>query len=220
MTSASDLRVGGYSGLLFVALSCVIIFAAPFWPPLGAAEADVAQWYVAHRTPFLVGNFLAVAAVVPSLAQLAVLVSMLRRADDNGWLWIAVLGAGLIAHAMGAGVLTVYQAVPFIADSPASARALSDLAGAGFALFLLPLGGFLTFACWAIHRTAVLPRWLAYVGAPLALVIFVGSAGAIVNEGPIAGGGVVTAWSVTVFFGWCLLLSIVLIRQAMQSNVR
>jgi len=207
----ADLRLGGVAGVAFVVLSVVIVFAAPFWPPLGASAADVVAWHTAHRMPFLVGNFLAVAAAVPSLVQLAVVVALIKRADERGWLWLAVLASAVLAHAVGATVLMVYQAIPFVLDDAGAAKALSDLAGAGFALFLLPLGAFLSFTTWAIRRTRIFPAWLGHVGVALALVVFAGSVGAIVADGPLAGGGAVTAWSVTAFFVWCLALSIVMI---------
>src|SRR4051812_39181224 len=108
------MRMAAWGGFLFVVLSGVIVVLSPFWPPLGASTAEVVAYYREHRVPFLIGNFLAIGAAVPSFAQIAALCLLIKKAEgERGWLWLAVFGAALLAHAVGALALIAYQAVPF-----------------------------------------------------------------------------------------------------------
>jgi hypothetical protein len=210
------MRIAGWAGVAFFVLSGVIVVAAPFWPPLGASAAEVVTWYRAHRMPFLVANYLAMVAAVPSFIQLAYLCMLVRRAEgERGWLWIAMLGSATLAHAMGALALTVYQAVPFqlAAAQAAVAKGLSDLAGVAFAMFLTVLAGFLGVTAWALFATKVLPRWLAQATIPMAVVCFIGSFGAIWEEPRwLAGGGFFTAATCSTFFVWCLIVAVLFLR--------
>src|SRR6185369_3766701 len=107
------MRAAGIAGIIFFVLSGAIVVLSPFWPPLGASMVDVTQYYLHHRTPFLVGNYLAVAAAVPSFIQIAYVVMLFKRAEgESGWLWLTVLLSALFAHALGAVALLAYQAIP------------------------------------------------------------------------------------------------------------
>jgi hypothetical protein len=210
------MKIAGWAGVAFVVLSGVIVVLSPFWPPLGASAAEVASYYRDHRMPFLVGNYLAIAAAVPSFLQLSALAMMIKRAEgEGGWLWIAVLGSVLLAHATGAMALTAYQTVPFELDAgqEAVAKGLSDFAGTSFATFLCVLSGFVAFNCWAIFKTGVLPRWYAWLGVPLAPMCLFASLGEIWSKPRwFAGGGLLTANVTGLFFVWCGVLAVLMLR--------
>jgi hypothetical protein len=200
-------RLGGLAGLVFVALSGVIVVVSPFWPPLGTPPDAVHAYYLAHRMPFLVGNYLALLAIVPSFVQLAVLVKRVHRAEgEGGWKWITVLSSAIVAHALGGLALVLYQAVPFD-------ERLSDLAGVAFAISLIGLGSFAALTGWAITSTGALPGWSGWLGHPAAALCFAGSLGAIWAEPAwLAGGGLLSAAAAGVFFAWCGAVSVALLR--------
>ncbi|MFT3839274.1 MAG: hypothetical protein QM723_19990 [Myxococcaceae bacterium] len=210
------MKTAGWAGVLFVVLSGVIVVVAPFWPPLGASAGEVATWYREHRMPFLVGNYLAIAAAVPSFVQLAALSMMIKRAEgEGGWLWIAVLGSVLLAHAAGAMALTAYQTVPFElgAGQEAVAKGLNDFAGTSFATFLCALSGFCLFNSWAVFKTGVLPRWYGGLGVPLVPLCLFASLGEIWSEPRwLAGGGLLTTAVTGLFFWWCGVLAVLMLR--------
>src|SRR5688572_29857880 len=76
-------RIAGWAGIAFFVLSGIIVAVASFWPPLGAGAGEIVTWYRAHRMPFLVGNYLAAVAAVPSFIQIAYLCMMVRRAEGE-----------------------------------------------------------------------------------------------------------------------------------------
>jgi hypothetical protein len=207
-------RLGGLAGLAFVALSGVIVVVSPFWPPLGTAPDAVHAYYSAHRLPFLVGNYVALLAIVPSFIQLAVMVRLVQRAEgEGGWKWITVLSTAIVAHALGGLALVIYQAVPFD-------ERLSDLAGVAFATSLIGLGSFAAFGGWAITSTRALPAWCGWLGYPAAALCFFASLGSIWSEpASLAGGGLISAAAAGVFFAWCLAVSVALLRAGDASPV-
>lgn len=215
--SVERMRIAAWGGFLFVICSGAIVVLSPFWPPLGASTAEVVAYYRDHRVPFLIGNLLAIAAAVPSFAQLGALCGLIKRAEgERGWLWLAVLGSALLAHAVGGLALITYQVVPFELDvgQEAVARGLNDLAGVAFASFLIVLTGFVGFTGWAVLETRVLPRWFGLACIPLAVACLHAGGGALTTEPRwLAGGGLATTGVTSVFFLWCAVLSVLFLRR-------
>jgi hypothetical protein len=213
---ASVLRWAGLTGLAFVALSGVVLFVAPFWPPAGASAQAVVDFYRAHRLPFLIGNGLALAAAVPSFVQLGALIVLIKKAEgERGWLWAATLVAVIVAHAVGAIALLAYQAVPFELGPGHEnvAKGLSDLGGVAFAGFLFIVAGFVLLTSWATWTTRVLPRALGHAGVPVAALCIVASLGGVITEPTwLAGGGLFSCLAAGAFFAWCGALSFVFLR--------
>ena len=210
------MRVAGWCGVAFVVLSFVIVGLSPFWPPAGACAAEVVAYYRDHRMPFLIGNLTAIAAAVPSFGQIGGLCLVIKRGEgDDGWLWIAVLGSALLAHAVGAVALVAYQTVPFQLDAgqEAVAKGLNDFAGITFASFLVLLSGFVGFSSWATFTTRALPRWFGMLGVVVAALCLLGCAGALtVDPRWLAGGGIFCASVTCLFFVWCAVLSVLFLR--------
>ena len=210
------MRAAGWGGVLFVVLSGAIVVLSPFWPPLGAPADVVVDYYREHRMPFLVGNYLAAAAAIPSFLQIGGLVMLIKRAEgERGWLWIAVLSSVVLAHAVGALALAAYQVVPFELGpgQEAVAKGFSDFAGVAFAFFMAVLSAFVALTSWAVLETRVLPRWYAFLGVPIAGACLAGSLGSIWSEPAwLAGGGILDATATSAFFLWCLILALLFLR--------
>ncbi|MFT3713883.1 MAG: hypothetical protein QM817_39995 [Archangium sp.] len=210
------MRVPAWFGFLFVILSGVIVVLSPFWPPLGASTAEVVTYYRDHRIPFLLGNLIAIGAAVPSFVQIAALCMLIKKAEgEGGWLWLAVLGSSVLAHAAGSIALIAYQVVPFELDAgqEAVAKGFNDFAGVSFACFLLILTGFVGFTGWAVLKTECLPRWFGLSTIPLSVACLHASAGALTTEPRwLAGGGLASAGVTSVFFLWCAALSVLFLR--------
>lgn len=217
------MRVAGWSGILFVVLSGFLLLLAPFWPPVGASAESIVAFYTAHRSAFLFGNALAIAAAIPSFVQISVLAMLIKRAEGPaGWLWLAVVAAALVAHGVGALALIAYQAVPFQLGEGqlAVAKGLSDLGGVAFAATIFAMGGFAGFTAWAIKATKVLPAWVGSFGGVTAVVCAAcGGIGLLTASVPLlAGGGLVECGALGLFCGWCLAISAVFLQRKNASS--
>jgi hypothetical protein len=175
-----------------VVLSAIFVLLVPPFPNVASSAAEIVAYYPKYRGPFLVGNYLAALAVVPSLPLLAYLTRLVREAEGEGgaW-WIMLLGSALLAHAVGTAVLMVYQAVAVVAieGNAAVAKALSDLANMGFGFFFVVLMGYCVISGLAFVKTAVAPRWIGYAGIACGVLAFVASLGSLVTVPPLGAGG-------------------------------
>ena len=210
-------RIAGVCGIIFFLLSLVIAVVAPPFPILTAAPLEVTGYYAAHGLPFLLGNYIAVVALLPSLPPIAYLTLLIKRAEgEAGWLWMMVFGAALVSAAVGSVDLFVFQGVAVAAapGNEAVAKALSDLANMGFGFYLVTQCAFGAVAAAAILATDVLPRWLAYTSLLVAALSLAGSLGTVVTAGPLAAGGIVTLVAFAAMLGWWLALSIVFLARA------
>ncbi len=218
MDDARSNRIAGWAGIVFSLLSLAVIpLALPPPPALGAGGAAFAEWFVAHRLGFLVGNFLGVAAFFPGLVQLAVLAARVRRAEgEAGWLGSLVLVTGAFAYAVFACSLAVFQALPFVArpglDGPM--EAMGTLASVWFALDGLAALPFVLAVGWAVAATRIFPRWFVRASWAVALLALVMSLGALSAE-PVwlAGGGPATGIGFVAFCAWTLALGILFLRR-------
>jgi hypothetical protein len=215
MRGAARRRWAAWAGLAFVILSAVIAAIAPPWPAAGSPASALTAYYTAHRGPFLVGNYLASLAAIPSLLQIGALTSLVRqREGDEGAWWIASLAGSLLAHASGLVVLALYQATAFVAtgDGGAAALALSEAANVGFGFFLIALAGAALTLGIALAQTRVVAPWIGRAALPGALLAFVASLGAIWPLGIFAAGGLVTIAAFSYFIVWVAGVSLALFR--------
>jgi hypothetical protein len=136
-------KIAGVAGLFFATLSLIVIplTLAPESHGGAATSATVlgpsARWYQEHRSGFLLGNYLGLAAFFPGFVQLAVLYAVIRKREGaTGWLSILVFGCGTFAYAVFGCSLVLFQTMPFVIDptAPQATRALSTLSMISFAL--------------------------------------------------------------------------------------
>src|SRR5262245_18063935 len=105
----------GALGILFVVLSLAIVVLAPAFPTSSASATEVAAYYTRYGTRFLIGNYLAVFALLFSFPLLAYLAYRIKQRDQNpSWLWLMMFGSSILAHAVGAVDLTFYQLLPVV----------------------------------------------------------------------------------------------------------
>ncbi|MBL0196272.1 MAG: hypothetical protein IPQ09_19010 [Myxococcales bacterium] len=222
-------RVGGYCGLGFSALSLVVIplVALPAAPPaaLGMSGEAFAAWYAAHRTGFLVGNYLGIAAFVPGFVQLAVLAgrTRLREGAREGalrWLSGFVLASGTFTYGVFACSLVAFQAMPFLIDpkTPQAALTMGTLTSVWFALDGLAALPVLLAVAWAVAATGVLPRWVVWFTGVVAALALVMSVGALLDAPPwLAAGGPATFLGFVAFFGWTGVLGGAMLRPVPEA---
>jgi hypothetical protein len=196
------------SGIVFVVL---MLMGAAFVIDVPKADASAQEiaGYLAdsgNQTRNIIGAYIWVLGGLAFLGFVSGLRSVLRRAEgDPGTLSSLVFGAGVVFTAVwsvsAATLASVAYAVRF-SDAPVSdpdiVRVLPQLGslllllGGGFAGILLLLA-----TSTLIFRTGVLPRWLAWLGIPVAIALVVD----------------VTYMNILPFVGWVLVASIVLLRR-------
>ncbi|HRG94805.1 MAG TPA: hypothetical protein PLR99_01080 [Polyangiaceae bacterium] len=217
-------RVGGVCGLVFAALSLVVVplVAAPATPPaaLGASGETFAAWYVAHRAGFLVGNYLGIAAFIPGFVQLAVLAARIRAREartDGALPWLSglLLASGTFTYAVFGCSLVAFQAMPFLLDpaAPQASLAMGTLTSVWFALDGLAALPMLLAVAWAVAATGFLPRWVAWLSGAVAALALLMSVGALFDAPPwLAAGGPATFLGFVAFFAWTGALAVAMMR--------
>ena len=211
-------RWAGWAGVLFSALSLVVVplVAAPAMDPpvLGADGKAVVAWYQAHKTGFLVGNYLGIAAFVPGFVQLAVLAARVRRLEGpRGMLGGLVLATGTFTYAVFACSLIVFQVMPFLVE-PMGAQALGWLTSVWFALDGLAAAPFVIAVAWAAHRTGALSRRLVRASYAVCALALAMSAGSLTTSPAwLAAGGPATFAGFVAFFVWTGAIGIAMVRR-------
>jgi hypothetical protein len=199
-------RWAALSGIVFVVLMLTGAYFVTDVPEADASAQEIAGYLTDsgdHRRN-IIGAYLWVLGGLAFLGFVAGLRAVLRRAEgDPGTLSSLVFGAGVVFTAVWSVSAAALAAVAFaveFADAPVSdpdlVRALPQLGS----LLLLLGGGFagiLLVAATSIlaFRTGVLPRWLAWLGIPVAVALVVD----------------VTYMNILPFVGWVLVASITLL---------
>jgi hypothetical protein len=198
------------SGIVFVVLMLTGAAFVIDVPSADASSQEIAGYLAdsSNHTRNVIGAYIWVLGGLAFLGFVSGLRSVLRRAEgDPGTLSSVVFGAGVVFTAVWSVSAATLAAVPYavgFSDAPVSdpdlVRVLPQLGslllllGGGFAGILLVLS---TSAL--IFRTGVLPRWLAWLGIPVAVALVVD----------------VTYMNILPFVGWVLVASVALLmRQA------
>lgn len=216
MNESSQLRLGGWAGIIFSVLSLAVIPLVVAPPPaLGATGTAFVDYYLQHRTGFLIGNYLGIAAFFPGFLQLVMLVNHIRRKEgEDGWIASLVLSTGTFAYAVFACSLVVFQALPFLVDSNQS-EAMGTLGSVWFALDGLAALPFVMAIGWACLRAGVFARWLGYASYLAALLAIVMSLGGLTyTPAWLAGGGPATMVGFVSFFAWTFAIGLVLLSES------
>lgn len=213
LTASRLVRWAPLSGIAFVAL-WLAAFAVALFDEGGESDAEIVAYYAdegnlgRYQTLF----FLVVLASLVFLGFLAVLRSRLARAEGRaGPLTTLIFGAGIAASTIWlvAGVFwmgvayTTSETKEFRID-PDTERLVSEMAylfwvTGMYAAILVVLGTSLLAL-----RTRVLPRWLGWLGLPIA-VSLLGSLG---------------VFPFFLFLGWVLLVSTVLLTRTGEVAAR
>ena len=215
---ARERRIAGAAGILFAALSLIVVPLSPeIGPPLGANADEIAGYFLRHRAGFLLGNYLGIAAFLPGFIQLVIVSSWIRRREDpHAWQGHLVRATGTFAYAVGAVVLILFQVVPFLVEGEGriGMLGLASLANVAFSLFVLAAMPLLASLGWATLVTGVFPRWFGYASLACALGAIFVSLGALMTEPRwLAAGGLATGVGFFGFFLWTFVLALLSFRK-------
>ncbi len=194
-----------------------LVLSPPAPPIVGQSGAEVATWFELHRTGFLVGNYLGIAAFLPGFVQLTVLAARIRRAEgEGGFLATLVLTTGTFGYAVFECSLVAFQAMPFLLAPHlrASIEAMGSLTAVWFALDGLAAFPLVIAVGVATVVTRVLPPWFARFSWITAALVIAMSLGALTTQPSwLAAGGIVTGLGFFGFFVWTTVLGVVFLRR-------
>jgi hypothetical protein len=212
--SPAQQRLIGALGVAYVVLTIGPAFFVPPPPPGGAPLADIASYYVGHRSALLIAGWTGLLAFPIGFGFFAGQLLTLRGDDATSrWLtWMALLSiAATLSVAAMQGILAL--AVPYVAGraTPGELALLADVTQVGFsATFPLEIGYFVGAGLLGFRSRAI-PRWLAYGAFVVVLAALAASFGIIATSGPSAAGGPVTLVALVAGLLWWLIVSLLLL---------
>ena len=177
MTNRRVAQLGAGSGIAYVglALAGTSIAGGGNSPPESASPGRLAKYLVAHPTgaPQWTGAFVELLALLALVVFVSYLFSALRQHDRDGFLPVVALGAGLVAAAIKLGSFGPAFAAHYRTTelSPQLIAALLDINSVGFALDMALTALLLAAVGGAALLTGALPRWLAWAGIAVALLL-------------------------------------------------
>ncbi|CAN5817989.1 hypothetical protein BH23CHL2_BH23CHL2_07580 [soil metagenome] len=177
-------RIGPVSGIVFVILTFVgLTIADPNTSEVDAnpdqASSVIARVFMEQRTDMEFGLRFHLASLVFLILFIAYVHRRIERVEaGRGWAATATLlgGAGLLAVMlmMSSFALAITSIEDYGGDT-AVARTLAALSWHAVELLSAPLAVFAGGISVAAWRYRALPRWVAYIGAPISLVMLVAS---------------------------------------------
>jgi hypothetical protein len=199
-------RWAALSGIVFVVLMLTGAYFVTDVPEADASAQEIAGYLADsgdHRRN-IIGAYIWVLGGLAFLGFIAGLRAVLRRAEgEPGTLSSVVFGAGVVFTAVWSASAVALAAVAYaveFSDAPVSDPDLVRVLPQLGSLLLLLGGGFAGILLVAatsilVFRTGVLPRWLAWLGIPVAVALVVD----------------VTYMNILPFVGWVLVASITLL---------
>lgn len=175
-------RWATYTGIVAVVLWVVGVFVIEGGdtPGEGATDADLLAYYQENANGILAGHWIFMCGCVAFLWFAVVLWERLREASPTARMFANVAFVGALATGMFLMLTSGPDIAAAISEDDLSEAAAAAAATLGDAFFvaaelsaiLLMLGvGFLTL------RTAIFPRWWAWVSFVLALILLIGPIG-------------------------------------------
>ena len=208
-TSVRELRsprAAGVAGLAFAALFVASFLLLRHTPAAGSSAAEIEHFYLRQNAGriAIVGLYLAPFAGIAFLWFIAVIRDRIGEREDR-FFGTVFLGSGLLFVAMLFGAVAAggapLAAVKFQDAPPPTPDVVVFARGLAYAfLYIYAMrvaAVFIMVVSTIALRTAALPRWLAFVGYALALVLLLGVS--------------FSRWAVLLFPSWVAAVSIVIL---------
>jgi hypothetical protein len=205
-------RLQAATGLVFVLLSLIALFALPTPPAAGASAKDIASYYSVHNSVALVLGYIYLLAFLFFLWFISYVRTVYARAEgETHHLSTLFFGAGVAVVVIELAFGGVGLALPGQTADLGVIKALSDVVNFGGTIGFLPGMLLSGIGSVLVLRTGALPRWVGAVGLVVAVVQFLGSLSLVVTSGFLAAGGLFTTLAFLGVLLWVLVVSIGLI---------
>jgi hypothetical protein len=168
-------RYAHLTGVVTVVLVIVGFAVGGDTPGGDASAAKVATFYSSHSGKEIAAAVLVGLAGVALVFFAASLRGVLRGAEgEGGWLSTAAFGGGVISGAGFMTAATLHFALADYADNvrPVAAQAINAIDNDFFLPFVGGLGVLVLASGLLAIRSAVLPKWLGWVGILIFISIF------------------------------------------------
>lgn len=200
------------AGIAFVVLQLVsqgLIQYGGSEPAFNAPSEEIVAFFTSKNSQFVaIGEYLSVLSLFLFLWFLGALWSVLRDAEgEPAWLSLVAVASGIVmvASILGGGwPLAFFRMEEGL--EPQMARMLFDEGNYGFATIWVAIASFLAATAAVSLRSGVLPRWLAWSGAVIAIGLLAARA---VWAAPT--GTVFIPYAL--FWLWMIATSVVLLRR-------
>ncbi len=208
-------RFQAATGLVFVLLSLIALFALPPRPAAGASAKEIASYYTVHNGAAQAADYIFLLGLLFSLWFIGYVRTVFARAEgETHHLSTLFFGSGVAVVAIGLAFWGMGLALPGQAANLGVIKALSDVVNFGISItFLLDFLLVGTISVLVL-LTGVLPRWFGVFSLVGAVVQFLGSLSLVVTSGFFAAGGLFTFLVFVGFLLGTLVLSIMLIVKA------
>ncbi len=208
-------RLQAATGLVFVLLSLISLFALPPRPAAGASAKEIASYYTVHGGAAQAADYLFLLGLLFSLWFIGYVRTVFARAEgETHHLSTLFFGSGVATVVIGLAFWGMGLALPGQAADLGVIKALSEVVNVGISITFLPDFLHVGTASLLVLLTGVLPRWVGVFGLVVAVVQFLGSLSLVVTSGLFAVGG---PFALLAFLGLLLdvlVVSIVLIVKA------
>lgn len=214
MDDAKWERAAGAGGILFVVLVLVSAFLPGSPPSTSDPARDIAKYFTDHDDAIRQAAFLGIVATIPLVWWAAAVYRMLERATGNGRLGV-MTAVGVAIGAAAAGVSSIIYAVVAMVGVGGS----GGLSGTKFFYVLgtnltamVAIGTALTVGSVSagILRTGMMPKWLGWLGALVALLSVGGSLIGVSGNDAVF---VLAFASFLTFVLWLVIVSILMLRK-------
>jgi hypothetical protein len=212
-------RLQAATGLVFVLLSLVALFALPPRPAAGASAKEITSYYTVHSSAVQAVDYIFLLGLLFSLWFIGYVRTVFARAEgETHHLSTLFFGSGVAAVAIGMVFWGMGLALPRQAADLGVIKALSDVVTFGISMTFLLNFLHVGTASVLVLRTGVLPRWVGVFGAVIAVVLFLGSLSLVATSGFFAVGGPFALLTFVALLLDVLVVSVVLI--VMAGSVR
>jgi len=214
MDDAKWERAAGAGGIVFVVLVLVSAFLPGAPPSTSDPARDIAKYFTDHSDAIRQASFLGIIATLPIVWWTAAMYRMLERATGNARLGV-MAAVGVAIATVGGGVSSIVFAVVAMVGVDGS----GGLAGTKFFYLLgtnltalVAIGTALVVGSVSagILRTGMMPKWIAWLGALVALLSVVGSLIGVSGNDAVM---VVLFASFLTFALWLVIVSIIMLRK-------
>ncbi len=219
MDDAKWERAAGWGGILFVVLALVSAILPGSPPSTSDPAKDIAEYFTDNDDAIRQATFLAILATLPLVWWAAAICRMIGRATGNARLGV-MAAVGVAIGAVASGVSGIVFAVVAMLGVGGS----GGLNGTKFfyvlgtnLMAMVAIGTALLVGSVSagILRTGMMPKWIAWLGALVALLSVGGS---LIS---VSGNDVVMGLLFASFLGfslWLVIVSIVMLRTPAEAG--
>ena len=207
--SAGDKAVAGVGGIAVGVYLVAFALTPAHAPNSGSAGIQILHYATIHRTPLLVSDLCFALALALLMVFAAGLYRVIRRGEgEHGWLALASLASVVAAAGIfGAGTALFMVVAYRPATNPAVARAFWDAGWLAYNSSGFAFGAWITIVTAVALLRPVLPRWIAWIGIPVALISLVGPLAVKAGTGAFSPQGWFALVVGLTFAVWVLALS-------------